>query len=272
LSEIATLGFEYGFSTIAADALVIWEAQFGDFVNVAQPIIDQFIVAGRSKWGQESRIVLLLPHGYEGQGPEHSSARLERFLQLAAESNIRIANCTTPAQYFHLLRWQALRATRRPLIILTPKSLLRKARTYSNIRELTDGSFQSVIQDPEAVTAGSKVDRVILCSGKVYYDLLAAAPVARNISILRLDLLYPFPEKKLREALAAYPNSAEVCWVQEEPANMGAWNSIRSQLREASGREPLYIGRIARASPAEGFARRYARRQKELVGVALRLG
>ncbi len=272
LSEIATLGFEYGFSTVAADALVIWEAQFGDFVNVAQPIIDQFIVAGRSKWGQESRLVLLLPHGYEGQGPEHSSARLERFLQLAAESNIRIANCTTPAQYFHLLRWQALRETRRPLIILTPKSLLRKTQTYSNIRELTTGSFQSVIQDPEAVAVGSKVDRVILCSGKVYYDLLAAAPATRSISIIRLDLLYPFPKEKLREALAAYPNSAEVCWVQEEPKNMGAWNSIRSQLRETSGREPLYIGRIARASPAEGFARRYASRQKELVGTALRLG
>ena len=271
LSEIATLGFEYGFSTVAADALVIWEAQFGDFVNVAQPIIDQFIVAGRSKWGQESRLVLLLPHGYEGQGPEHSSARLERFLQLAAESNIRIANCTTPAQYFHLLRWQALRETRRPLIMLTPKSLLRKTKTYSNIRELTTGSFQSVIQDPEAVAAGSKVDRVILCSGKVYYDLLAEAPTDGNISILRLDLLYPFPKEELSEALSAYPNSAEVCWVQEEPKNMGAWNFIRSPLRETSGREPLYIGRIARASPAEGFARRYASRQKEIVGAALRL-
>ncbi len=271
LSEISTLGFEYGFSTVAADALVIWEAQFGDFVNVPQPIIDQFIVAGRSKWGQESRLVLLLPHGHEGQGPEHSSARPERFLQLAAESNIRVANCTTPSQYFHLLRWQALRPTRRPLIILTPKSLLRHPKARSKLGELTSGVFHPLIQDSETVGRAPGVDRVIFCSGKIYYDLIAAASVDRNIAILRLELLYPFPDEEIRAALAPYPDTAEICWVQEEPANMGAWSSVRWRLEEVTGRVPLYFGRPERASPAEGFAGKHALRQRAIVEAALRL-
>ncbi|MDX1578384.1 MAG: 2-oxoglutarate dehydrogenase E1 component, partial [Gemmatimonadota bacterium] len=254
LSEVAALGFEYGFSTIAADALVLWEAQFGDFVNVGQAIIDQFIVSGRSKWGQESRLVLLLPHGYEGQGPEHSSARLERFLQLAAEQNIRVANCTTPAQYFHLLRWQALRATRRPLVVMTPKSLLRHPRARSKIGEITSGGFHSILQDSEVVANAASVERILLCSGKVFYDLLAAAPKRRSIPILRVEQLYPFSHEALSAALAPYPDAAEICWVQEEPENMGAWTFLRSRLREVSGREPTYVGRSERASPAEGYA------------------
>ncbi|MCG8468741.1 MAG: 2-oxoglutarate dehydrogenase E1 component [Gemmatimonadetes bacterium] len=269
LSEIATLGFEYGFSTVAADALVIWEAQFGDFVNVPQPIIDQFIVAGRSKWGQESRLVLLLPHGYEGQGPEHSSARPERFLQLAGESNIRVANCTTPAQYFHLLRWQALRPTRRPLIVLTPKSLLRHPRARSKLGELTAGVFHPVIQDTDIVARAEGVRRVILCNGKVYYDLMAEARADREVAVLRMELLYPFPTDEVRVALAPYPAEAEICWVQEEPENMGAWSSVRWPLAEASGREPVYIGRPERASPAEGYSGRHAERQRALVEAAL---
>jgi 2-oxoglutarate dehydrogenase E1 component len=271
LSEIATLGFEYGFSTIADDALVMWEAQFGDFANVSQPIIDQFIVAGRSKWGQESRLVLLLPHGYEGQGPEHSSARLERFLQLSGESNIRVCNCTTPAQYFHLLRLQALRAARRPLIVMTPKSLLRHPLARSALAELSTGAFQPVVRDESLIRGPGAVDRVLLCSGKVYYDLIAAAPERSDIAILRLEQLAPFPETELRAALSSFAPSAEICWVQEEPKNMGAWSAIRSRIRAVSGREPTYIGRPERASPAEGYAGKHARRQRALVESALRL-
>ena len=270
LSEIATLGFEYGFSTIAADALVMWEAQFGDFANVGQPIIDQFIVAGRSKWGQESRLVLLLPHGYEGQGPEHSSARLERFLQLSAESNIRVCNCSTPAQYFHLLRLQALRPTRRPLVVMTPKSLLRHPQARSPLGDLTAGTFERVIRDHE-IQAPSTVDRVLICSGKIYYELAAAAPERTDVAILRLEQLSPFPETALRTALAPYSTSAEICWVQEEPENMGAWSHVRARIAEATGREPRYIGRPERASPAEGYAGKHARRQRSLIESALRL-
>ncbi len=271
LSEIATLGFEYGFSTVAADALVLWEAQFGDFVNVGQSIIDQFIVAGRSKWGQESRLVLLLPHGYEGQGPEHSSARLERFLQLAGQENIRVCNCTTPAQYFHLLRLQARRPARRPLVLMTPKSLLRHKLARSRLAELAGGRFRPVIQDSRRAAAGPSVTRVIFCSGKVYYDLIAAAPDGHDIAVLRLEQLYPFPGDEVRAALSVYPASAEICWVQEEPENMGAWRFVWPRLREVSGREPLYVGRSERASPAEGYAGKHDRRQRALVESALRL-
>ena len=271
LSEIATLGFEYGFSTVAADALVLWEAQFGDFVNVGQPIIDQFIVAGRSKWGQESRLALLLPHGYEGQGPEHSSARLERFLQLAAEDNIRVANCSTPAQYFHLLRLQAHSRARRPLIVMTPKSLLRHPAARSTLDELAGGAFQPVIQDARVVERPEAVDRILLLSGKVYYDLVEAAPERTDIAIVRIERLYPFPEGELAAALDPYGPDAEVVWVQEEPANMGAWTSVRPRIGEVLGREPLYVGRSERASPAEGYAGKHARRQKALVESALRL-
>ena len=271
LSEIATLGFEYGFSTIAANALVMWEAQFGDFANVGQAIIDQFVVSGRSKWGLESRLVLLLPHGYEGQGPEHSSARLERFLQLAAEGNIRVVNCTTPAQYFHALRWQALRATCRPLIVMTPKSLLRHPRARSTLADLTSAGFRAVLPDQGVAVEPHRVDRILLCSGKVYFDLLAEAPAERDIPILRVEQPYPFPAEELAAALAPYPDAAEVCWVQEEPQNMGAWTSVRPHLRQLIGREPLYSGRPERASPAEGYFGKHARRQQRLLRAALRL-
>ncbi len=272
LSEIATLGFEYGFSTIARDALVLWEAQFGDFVNVGQPIIDQFIVAGRSKWGQESRLVLLLPHGYEGQGPEHSSARLERFLQLAAEGNIRVANCTTPAQYFHLLRLQARHPTRRPLVIMTPKSLLRHPSARSSIADLSDGAFEPVLRDEEALARTAGIERILLCSGKVYYDLRAAAadrPERERTAIIRLERLYPFPAERLRAAVGAFPASAEILWVQEEPANMGAWSFIRSRLETLLARPPVYVGRPEKASPAEGYAGKHAQHQNQIVSRAL---
>ncbi len=270
LSEVAALGFEYGYSAVAREALVLWEAQFGDFVNVGQAIIDQFVASGRSKWGQESRLTLLLPHGYEGQGPEHSSARLERFLQLAAEENLRVANCTTPAQYFHLLRLQALRPSRRPLIVMTPKSLLRHPRARSALADLSGGRFRPVLQDEGAAAERAQaVTRVVLCSGKVYYDLLGAdaAEGAGETAVVRLERLYPFPSEALDEALAAFPNVREVRWVQEEPANMGAWRFLLPRLR---GRLPesvalRYVGRPEMASPADGYAAAHESRQERIV-------
>ncbi|MFQ5889484.1 MAG: 2-oxoglutarate dehydrogenase E1 component [Gemmatimonadota bacterium] len=268
LSEVSVLGFEYGYSTVASEALVLWEAQFGDFANVAQAIIDQFIVAGRTKWGQESRLVLLLPHGYEGQGPEHSSARLERFLQLAAQLNIRIANCTTPAQYFHLLRLQALRHARRPLVVLTPKSLLRHPLARSRVEELGTGRFHPILPDRESVERADRITRAILCSGKVYYDLVTsqAGREAEEMTVIRVERLYPLPIEELRSALAAYPSLRELVWVQEEPRNAGAWSSVELALRElAAGRTLRYVGRPERASPAEGYAAAHSREQERIV-------
>ncbi|MFQ5746921.1 MAG: 2-oxoglutarate dehydrogenase E1 component [Gemmatimonadota bacterium] len=275
LSEVAVLGFEYGYSTVATNALVLWEAQFGDFANVAQAMIDQFIVAGRAKWGQESRLVLLLPHGYEGQGPEHSSARVERFLDLAARGNIRVANCTTPAQYFHLLRRQALRHARRPLVVLTPKSLLRHPGARSTLEDLAEGGFEPVLADPAAPAVRddpASVRRLILCSGKIYYDLAAsdARAAADGVELLRLELLYPFPEHELAKAFARFPALEEIVWVQEEPENMGAWGSISDRLRCVIGPDIglRYVGRPRRASPAEGYAAEHAREQARIVGEA----
>ncbi len=271
LSETAVLGFEYGYSTIAADSLVLWEAQFGDFVNVGQAIIDQFVVTARSKWGQESRLVLLLPHGYEGQGPEHSSARLERFLQLAAERNLRVANPTTPAQYFHLLRLQALRPARRPLVVMTPKSLLRHPKARSSIDELATGRFRPVVV-PENV-APESVRRLVLCSGKLYYELIAAKAneeVSDRVAVVRLELLYPFPEAELREALGEFPGLQEIVWAQEEPSNMGAWSYLRPRLIELSGDLPVrYVGRASRASTAEGHGEEHTGEQARIVREAL---
>jgi 2-oxoglutarate dehydrogenase E1 component len=267
LSELAVVGFEYGFSVVAPRTLVLWEAQFGDFVNGAQVIIDQFISAGRAKWSQLSRLVMLLPHGYEGQGPEHSSARLERFLQLAAESNIRVANCTTPAQYFHLLRCQAKMEARRPLIVMTPKSLLRHPKATSSVADLTDGAFRPVLDDAHADPAA--VQRVVLCSGKVYYDLLAAREQAggAHVALVRLEMLYPWPEEELRDVLQKY-NGAEVIWVQEEPHNMGAWFYVEPRLRQL-GAEARYVGRPERASPAEGYAEMHENEQRRIVTEAV---
>src|SRR5690606_11655706 len=222
LSELGVMGFEYGYSVAAPETLVLWEAQFGDFANGAQVVIDQFIVAGRAKWGQSSRLTLLLPHGYEGQGPEHSSARMERFLQLAAEGNIRVVDPTTPANYFHLLRSQALSQERRPLIVLTPKSLLRHPRAVSRLAELAEGHFQAVLDDAAASERAGEIRRLLLCTGKVYYDLITSEQreQAGHAAIARVEQLYPFPEADLVELLDGYPGVEEVVWVQEEPENM----------------------------------------------------
>ena len=273
LSEAGPLGFEYGYSVQAPDALVLWEAQFGDFANVAQVIIDQFIVSGWAKWRQRSALVLLLPHGYEGQGPEHSSARLERFLQLAAEDNVRIANCTTAAQYFHLLRRQAILRTMdpRPLIVMTPKSLLRHPRAMSPMRELAEGRFQPVLDDPTARQRPDDVTRLILCSGKVYVDLVTSqfAATASHVAIVRVEELYPFPGDELAAILRQYPNARDVVWLQEEPKNMGAWTSMQPRLQPLlNGRTLRYIGRPERASPAEGFAEMHEQEQARIIAEA----
>jgi 2-oxoglutarate dehydrogenase E1 component len=270
LSELATLGFEYGYSSAAPDALVLWEAQFGDFINGAQVIVDQFIASGLSKWGLTTRLTLLLPHGYEGQGPEHSSARLERFLQLAAEGNIRVANCTTPAQYFHLLRRQARRTRQRPLIIMTPKSLLRHPQATSKLEDLTTGTFQPVIDDLSIDPKG--MTRILLCSGKIYYDLRAEAGTAKDRpAIVRMEQLYSLPEIELRSMLERYPDLTDVVWVQEEPRNMGAWRFLAEKLRAIfkPGVKLSYIGRPERASPAEGYPAAHAAEQKRIVKEAL---
>ena len=273
LSEAGPLGFEYGYSVQAPDALVLWEAQFGDFANVAQVIIDQFIVSGWAKWRQRSALVLLLPHGYEGQGPEHSSARLERFLQLAAEDNVRIANCTTAAQYFHLLRRQAILRTvdPRPLIVMTPKSLLRHPRAMSPMRELAEGRFQPVLDDPTARQRPDDVTRLILCSGKVYVDLVTSqfAATASHVAIVRVEELYPFPSDELAAILRQYPNARDVVWLQEEPKNMGAWTYMQPRLQPLlDGRTLRYIGRPERASPAEGFAEMHEQEQARIIAEA----
>jgi 2-oxoglutarate dehydrogenase E1 component len=272
LSELAVLGFEYGYSVVAPEALVLWEAQFGDFVNGAQVIIDQFISAGRAKWGQTSRLVLLLPHGYEGQGPEHSSGRVERFLQLAAEDNMRVANCTTPAQYFHLLRRQALLEARRPLIVMTPKSLLRHPKATSRLGELANGSFQPVLVDAQN---DGDVRRVVFCTGKVYYDLLAGLEQENSsgkIAIVRVEELYPLPEQQLRAAIDRFGKAEEFVWVQEEPQNMGAWTYMQPRLRALLGAHAdlAYVGRPERASPAEGYASDHEVEQARIVAAAAR--
>jgi 2-oxoglutarate dehydrogenase E1 component len=258
LSEMAALGFEYGYSVSCPRALVLWEAQFGDFVNSAQVIVDQFIVAGLSKWGQSSRLTLLLPHGYEGNGPEHSSARLERFMQLAAQENIRIVNCSTAAQYFHVLRRQALHPKARPLVVLTPKGLLRLKEATSRLAELARGSFRQIIDDPALVDdAKRQVDRLVLCSGKIYYDIIGheAYKDVEGVAVARLEQLYPFPVAAYDELLSRYPTISEVLWAQEEPQNMGAWRAIRHRLEEGLPAEVelRYVGRPWRASPSEGY-------------------
>jgi 2-oxoglutarate dehydrogenase E1 component len=270
LSELAPVGFDYGYSVVAPTALVLWEAQFGDFINGAQVIIDQFLIAGREKWRQQSRMVLLLPHGYEGQGPEHSSARLERFLQAGAEGNIRVANCTTPAQYFHLLRRQALLPPR-PLIVMTPKSLLRHPRATSKLADLADGSFRRILGDAGAEAHNDDIGRLVLCSGKVYYDLVAAREKQDgNVAIVRLEQLYPLPRELLESALEPYADVEDVVWVQEEPSNMGAWTHVERCLRPVLGDRSLgYIGRPERASPAEGYATDHEREQQRIVTEAL---
>lgn len=272
LTETAVIGFEYGYTVSSNTDVVLWEAQFGDFVNVAQVMIDQFLSSGQTKWGQASRLILLLPHGYEGQGPEHSSARLERFLQLCAEGNMRVTYPTTPSQYFHMLRRQALRRPERPMIVMTPKSLLRHPRATSTVQELTEGTFRSVLDDP-TVSDPEQITRLVLCSGKVFYDIQGheAREAASHVAVCRLELLYPFPAEALAELIGRYPNLTEVVWAQEEPRNMGGLTFVGPRLRAVVPRTvPLgYAARPERASPAEGHASKHAQSQEAVVLEAL---
>jgi multifunctional 2-oxoglutarate metabolism enzyme len=279
LSEFAAMGYEFGYSVADPLTLVMWEAQFGDFVNGAQIIIDQFVVSAESKWNQPSGLVLLLPHGLEGQGPEHSSARIERFLQLCAENNLQVCNCTTPAQYFHLLRRQMYggadrRGIRKPLIVFTPKFLLRYPKAASRLEELTSGAFQEVIGDAQFI--GGHVGRVLLCSGKVYYDLVnKREELQRNdVAIIRIEQLYPFPLQRLTDILRRYSDGAELFWVQEEPENMGAWYFVEEQMQSiinpggTSGpmkRQLRYVGRPTAASPAAGAHKVHNDQQETLI-------
>ncbi|MDX6634307.1 MAG: 2-oxoglutarate dehydrogenase component [Solirubrobacterales bacterium] len=276
LSEIACLGFEYGYSAASPSALVLWEAQFGDFANAAQVIIDSFIVSGESKWGQTSRLTLLLPHGYEGSGPEHSSARIERFLALGAEGNIRIANPTTAGQYFHLLRRQALIKKPRPLIVFTPKGLLRLERAATTLEELSEGELRFILDDPTAGERREKVERLVLCTGKVYFDMddNERRQSAENVAIARVEVLYPFAKEQLERLIASYPNLKEIAWVQEEPRNMGAWKVMSRRMPDVlpEGVTLTYIGRQGRASPGEGYSGAHAREQERIVLTALTPG
>jgi 2-oxoglutarate dehydrogenase E1 component len=267
LSEFGVLGFEYGYSVANPYALTLWEGQFGDFSNGAQIIIDQFITTAEQKWMQVSGLVMLLPHGYEGQGPEHSSARIERFLTLCAEENIRVANCTTPAQYFHILRRQ-ITTQRKPLVIFTPKSLLRSTAAVSSFAELTSGEFQPVLGD--SLEPG-RVRKLVFCSGKVYYDLVAAreAKKINDIALIRIEELYPFPDDQVKQLLAKYRANVDIVWCQEEPRNMGAWRHCYSYFK-GLGRIIQYAGRPRNASPAVGSAKRHAEEQKRLVEDALK--
>jgi 2-oxoglutarate dehydrogenase E1 component len=265
LSETAVLGFEYGYSTALDEALVLWEAQYGDFVNVAQPMIDQFIAADRAKWGQDSSLVMLLPHGYEGQGPEHSSARLERFLQLCAEGNLRVAYPSTPAQYFHILRRQAQMYERRPLVLMQPKSLLRLPDAAAHLEELSSGGFRPVIDDPVASENREAITRLVFCTGKIYYDL--ASKRSPHVAIVRVEELYPWPGNQVAQIVDVYPAIEEVVWAQEEPKNMGAWSYAAPRLRVSTGNALLmrFVGRPDRASPAEGYAESHKVEQERIV-------
>nr|CAA62980.1 oxoglutarate dehydrogenase (E1) [Cupriavidus necator H16]prf//2209294B 2-oxoglutarate dehydrogenase [Cupriavidus necator] len=271
LSEEAVLGFEYGYSAAEPNALVIWEAQFGDFVNGAQVVIDQFISSGEVKWGRASGLTLMLPHGYEGQGPEHSSARIERFLQLCADHNMQVCQPTTPAQIFHLLRRQMIRLFRKPLVIMTPKSLLRNKDAVSPLSDLAKGHFETVIPDHEELNA-SKVKRVIMCSGKVYYDLVNTRKEreANDTAVIRLEQLYPFPHKAVAAELKKYPNATEIVWCQDEPQNQGAWFFVQHYIMEnmTDGQKLGYAGRPASASPAVGYYAKHNEQQKALLEAA----
>lgn len=281
LSETAVMGFEYGFSTAAPRELVAWEAQFGDFANVAQPVIDQFLAADRAKWGQDSGLVLLLPHGYEGQGPEHSSARLERFLQLSAEGNMIIAYPSTPAQYFHILRRQGRNQHKRPLVLMQPKSLLRLPAAASRMEDLSAGAFQPVIDDAIKEAERDAVRRLVFCSGKIYYDLVSARAEkekaggkdASTVAIARVEELYPWPHEQVAAVVDRYPNIEEVVWVQEEPKNMGAWTFVSPRLRASTGNQLTvrYLGRPERASPAEGYHQAHTDEQGRIVSEVLTL-
>jgi 2-oxoglutarate dehydrogenase E1 component len=271
LSEEAVLGFEYGYACAEPNELVIWEAQFGDFANGAQVVIDQFITSGESKWDRKCGLVMMLPHGYEGQGPEHSSARLERYLQLCAEHNIQVCVPSNPAQIFHLVRRQMLRSFRKPLIIMTPKSLLRKPEAVSGLKDLAKGEFHTIIGEIDEIDP-KQVKRVVACSGKVYYDLLLARRERRHddVAIIRVEQLYPFPHKQFAAEMKRYPNAKDVVWCQEEPQNQGAWYQTRHYFVEnmREDQKLYYAGRPSSASPAVGYAAKHADQQKQLVEAA----
>jgi 2-oxoglutarate dehydrogenase E1 component len=273
LSEAGCLGFEYGYSAASPESLIVWEAQFGDFANSAQVIIDSFIVSGESKWGQTTRLTLLLPHGYEGAGPEHSSARIERFIQLSSEGNIRLANPTTAAQYFHLLRRQARIAKPRPLVVFTPKGLLRLRGAASSLEELTGGTFHFVLDDPRVTADRESIDRLVLTSGKLYFDIdqHERREAAANVAIARVELLYPFARNEIERLIASYPNLRRVVWAQEEPKNMGAWSVMARRMPELipEGVEFTYVGRPQRSSPSEGYPAAHRREQERIVLTAL---
>jgi 2-oxoglutarate dehydrogenase E1 component len=277
LSEEAVLGFEYGYSTAEPNTLTIWEAQFGDFANGAQTIIDQFVAAGEAKWLRASGLVMLLPHGFEGQGPEHSSARLERYLQLCAEDNLQVANCTTPANYFHILRRQMRRDFRKPLILMTPKSLLRHKLSVSTAADFTgDSHFRRILSDLNPPPQG-ETRRLVLCSGKLAFELMEARDKADDtqVEIVRIEQLYPFPSKPLVERLKTMPQLQALIWAQEEPKNDGAWffvqDLLEACLAEAGYKDirPQYGGRDAGASPATGLAKRHSAEQAALIAAAL---
>jgi 2-oxoglutarate dehydrogenase E1 component len=273
LSEAAVMGFEFGYSVAEHRTLVLWEAQFGDFMNGAQVIIDQFLAGSETKWGQPSGLALLLPHGHEGQGPEHSSARIERFLALAARDNLRLAYPSTPASYFHLLRRQGRDPVEKPLVVFTPKSLLRHPRCVSSLADLAEGRFEPVIDDRTVDPA--RVLRVVLCSGKVYFDLAKAREEARrdDVALVRVERLYPFPSAELQAALGRCPRQAGIVWCQEEPRNMGAWPFVRERFSEgdldAGGRSPRYAGRAESAAPAPGSLKVHLAEQEALLREAL---
>ncbi len=273
LSEYACVGFEYGYSAVAQNALVLWEAQYGDFFNGAQIVVDQFISAGQAKWGQQSRLTLLLPHGYEGGGPEHSSARLERFLQLSAGNNLRVAYPSTTANYFHILRLQATDVAPVPLVLMTPKSLLRHEASYGTIDELARGTFRPVIDDPN-VKDKKTIERLILCTGKIYYDLIESGHYAnvRKTAIARVEMLAPLPHEEIRAVIDSYSGVKTLLWVQEEPKNMGARAHVRRRLLERLDKslDIAYVGRPYRASPSEGYAGQHLVEQERIVAEALK--
>ncbi len=272
LSEEAVLGFEFGFSTAEPYSLTIWEAQFGDFANGAQVLFDQFITSGEAKWNRFSGLVVMLPHGYEGQGPEHSSGRLERMLQLCANNNIRVCVPTTPAQTFHMLRRQVKQTFRKPLIIMTPKSLLRHKLAVNSISDMTDKGFQVIIPEFDEIDNNS-VDRIVFCSGKVYYDLLEERRNKKqgNVAIIRIEELYPFPKERFAEEVLKYPNAKEIVWTQEEHKNQGAWTYVFFKLTEHNPTSlPIkYIGRDESSSPAVGYASIHKKQQEKLINETL---
>jgi 2-oxoglutarate dehydrogenase E1 component len=277
LSEYGVLGFEYGYSLSMPNGLTIWEAQFGDFANGAQIIFDQFIASSEVKWLRKSNLVMLLPHGYEGQGPEHSSARLERCLQACADENLRVCNITTPANFFHALRRQTLSKDRKPLVVMSPKSLLRHKLAVSTLSDFSDLTFRPLISETAKIAADDKVRKVVLCSGKIYYELLEAreAKQINDVALVRLEQLYPFPKEELKAELKKYKN-AEIVWCQEEPKNMGAWKFVDDLIEESlietkhKSSRPKYAGRIASASPATGYGSYHAREQKALIEETLK--